>query len=113
MAAMDEQAAPSSKPVVRVAGVSKTFGDDGARVTALEGIDLAIRSGEFVSLIGPSGCGKSTLLRLIGDLTSPTTGSIEVNGIAVSPRDGVAIADLDTVRITATDEAEIVLVDVA
>jgi len=43
----------------------------------------------------------------------PTRGSIEVNGIAVSPRDGVAIADLDTVRITATDEAEIVLVDVA
>jgi NitT/TauT family transport system ATP-binding protein len=80
MAAMDEQAASSGKPVVRVAGVSKTFGDDGARVTALEGIDLAIRSGEFVSLIGPSGCGKSTLLRLIGDLTSPTTGSIEVNG---------------------------------
>ena len=80
MAAMDEQAASSGKPVVRVAGVSKTFGDDGARVTALEGIDLAIQSGEFVSLIGPSGCGKSTLLRLIGDLTSPTTGSIEVNG---------------------------------
>jgi NitT/TauT family transport system ATP-binding protein len=75
-----EQAAPSSKPVVRVAGVTKTFGDDGARVTALEGIDLAIRSGEFVSLIGPSGCGKSTLLRLIGDLTSPTSGTIEVNG---------------------------------
>jgi len=80
MAAMDEQAASSGTPVVRVAGVSKTFGDDGARVTALEGIDLAIQSGEFVSLIGPSGCGKSTLLRLIGDLTSPTTGSIEVNG---------------------------------
>jgi NitT/TauT family transport system ATP-binding protein len=80
MAAMDEQAASSGKPVVRVAGVSKTFGDDGARVTALEGIDLAIQSGEFVSLIGPSGCGKSTLLRLIGDLTSPTSGTIEVNG---------------------------------
>jgi NitT/TauT family transport system ATP-binding protein len=67
-------------PVVRIAGVGKTFGEGGAAVTALEGIDLGIGPGEFVSLIGPSGCGKSTLLRLIGDLTSPTHGTIEVNG---------------------------------
>ena len=66
--------------VVRVSGVNKTFGTDAAGITALDGIDLAIGEGEFVSLIGPSGCGKSTLLRLIGDLTSPSTGSIEVNG---------------------------------
>ena len=43
----------------------------------------------------------------------PTRGRIEVNGVAVNPRDGVAIADLDTIRITANDDAEIVLVDVA
>ncbi|KRB80812.1 pirin [Sphingomonas sp. Root710] len=43
----------------------------------------------------------------------PTRGRIEVNGVAVNPRDGVAISDLDTIRITANDEAEIVLVDVA
>mgnify|MGYP003941016641 CR=1 FL=1 len=43
----------------------------------------------------------------------PTRGRIEVNGIAVNARDGVAIADLDTIRITANDAAEIVLVDVA
>ena len=43
----------------------------------------------------------------------PTRGRIEVNGVAVNPRDGVAIADLDTIRITANVEAEIVLVDVA
>ena len=52
--------------------------DEGAgAVTALDGIDLTIRQGEFVSLIGPSGCGKSTLLRLIGDLTAPTAGTVE------------------------------------
>ena len=49
---------------------------------ALEGIDLAIESGEFVSLIGPSGCGKSTLLRIIGDLVEPTSGRATVNGKA-------------------------------
>ncbi|HEY4767500.1 MAG TPA: ABC transporter ATP-binding protein [Candidatus Limnocylindria bacterium] len=49
-------------------------------MTALTGIDLDLRRGEFVSLIGPSGCGKSTLLRLIGDLTQPTTGTVTVNG---------------------------------
>jgi NitT/TauT family transport system ATP-binding protein len=72
--------AVSSKPVVRVSGVGKTFGTESGGVQALEGIDLSIRQGEFISLIGPSGCGKSTLLRLIGDLTAPSAGTIEVNG---------------------------------
>ena len=70
----------TTAPVVRLAGVGKTFGDAETAVTALDGIDLAIGSGEFVSLIGPSGCGKSTLLRLIGDLTTATEGTIDVNG---------------------------------
>ena len=67
-------------PVVRVSGVDKRFGSGGQGTTALSGIDLEIGRGEFVSLIGPSGCGKSTLLRLIGDLTAPSGGSVEVNG---------------------------------
>jgi len=71
----------STAAVVRVIGLDKQFGSrDGPVTTALTGIDLTIGRGEFVSLIGPSGCGKSTLLRLIGDLTSPTAGSVEVNG---------------------------------
>jgi len=71
----------SPAAVVRIVGVDKQFVTDRRAVTtALSGIDLEIGRGEFVSLIGPSGCGKSTLLRLIGDLTAPTSGSIEVNG---------------------------------
>jgi NitT/TauT family transport system ATP-binding protein len=71
----------SEQAVVLASGLSKTFETpDGATMTALDGVDLEIRSGEFVSLIGPSGCGKSTLLRLIGDLTEPTSGSVRVNG---------------------------------
>ena len=62
--------------VVEIKGVTKRFGE----TTAVQGIDLTIEEGEFVSLIGPSGCGKSTLLRIIGDLIQPTSGTIEVNG---------------------------------
>jgi NitT/TauT family transport system ATP-binding protein len=64
--------------VVSISGLTKTFTK--GNVTALRGIDLQIEPGEFVSLIGPSGCGKSTLLRVIGDLTPPTEGTVEVNG---------------------------------
>ncbi|HEY0416587.1 MAG TPA: ABC transporter ATP-binding protein [Gaiellaceae bacterium] len=64
--------------VVEISGLTKTF--PRGNVTALENIDLALRPGEFVSLIGPSGCGKSTLLRIIGDLVEPTRGTVTVNG---------------------------------
>jgi NitT/TauT family transport system ATP-binding protein len=52
----------------------------GPGVSALQGVDLDVAPGEFVSLIGPSGCGKSTLLRLIADLDTPTSGELEVFG---------------------------------
>jgi NitT/TauT family transport system ATP-binding protein len=68
----------SSASVVSLEGVTKRFAQ--GNVTALEGIDLELGAGEFVSLIGPSGCGKSTLLRVVGDLVEPTAGTISVNG---------------------------------
>ena len=62
--------------VVQIKDVTKRFDE----TTAVQGIDLEIEPGEFVSLIGPSGCGKSTLLRIIGDLIQPTSGAASVNG---------------------------------
>jgi NitT/TauT family transport system ATP-binding protein len=62
--------------VVQIKEVTKRF----EQTTALQGINLEIEPGEFVSLIGPSGCGKSTLLRIIGDLIQPTSGTVMVNG---------------------------------
>ncbi len=68
-----------SVPEVLFRGVGKSFAASPAPV--LEGIDLAIERGEFVSIIGPSGCGKSTLLKLVAGLTPCTTGEICVNGM--------------------------------
>ncbi|WP_159500154.1 ABC transporter ATP-binding protein [Microbacterium sp. 18062] len=67
-------------PAVTVTGVDKTFETRSGQVHALQGIDLEVAAGEFVSLIGPSGCGKSTLMRLIADLDQATSGSISVFG---------------------------------
>jgi NitT/TauT family transport system ATP-binding protein len=79
---MTAERTPSpTRAVVRIAGVDKTFARGDQAVTkALEDIDLEVSSGEFVSLIGPSGCGKSTLLRIVGDLISPSAGTVTVNG---------------------------------
>ena len=68
-------------PGVEFRSVTKTYRNrKGMDVDALADISLSVRQGEFVSMIGPSGCGKSTLLKLAGDLLSPTTGKIFVNG---------------------------------
>ena len=65
---------------VHVAGLDRVFTSRQGTVAALQGVDLDVAPGEFVSLIGPSGCGKSTLLRLVADLDQPTSGTLEVFG---------------------------------
>jgi NitT/TauT family transport system ATP-binding protein len=64
-------------PLLSLRQVGKQFANG---TTALAGLDLDIRSGEFVSLLGPSWCGKSTALRIIAGLTSATTGSVDWAG---------------------------------
>ena len=65
---------------VNASGVGKTFPTKAGEVVALTDVDLEVQAGEFVSLIGPSGCGKSTLMRLIADLDTATSGTLEVFG---------------------------------
>ena len=67
-----------SMAAVKINGLYKSY--EGGKIRALNGIDLTIDDGEFVSIIGPSGSGKSTLLNMIGALDVPDSGSIEVAG---------------------------------
>ncbi len=60
--------------ILRAENVALHF-DSGA-TKALDGVDIAIREGEFVAIVGPSGCGKSSLLNVLGTLESPTAGAL-------------------------------------
>jgi len=65
-------------PHIELRGVSKRYG---AAQLVLEGIDLTVRKGDFVSIIGPSGCGKSTILKLVAGLVQSTSGTLLVDGM--------------------------------
>jgi putative ABC transport system ATP-binding protein len=61
-------------------------------VHALNGVDIDVKSGEFLTITGPSGSGKSTLLHLLGGLDRPTTGQVSLEGKALSSMDDEALA---------------------
>jgi putative ABC transport system ATP-binding protein len=64
--------------------LSKIFRTEEVETTALDGVALQVKAGEFVSLMGPSGCGKSTLMHILGLIDSPSTGSYQFLGQEVA-----------------------------
>jgi len=66
--------------LVELEGVSKIYRVGDQEIRALDGVDLKIEEGEFVSIIGPSGSGKSTLMHLLGCLDAPTSGRMQICG---------------------------------
>jgi putative ABC transport system ATP-binding protein len=77
-----------ANPLVSVRNLHKVFQRGGQRIDVLQGVNLDIPEGDYLSLMGPSGSGKTTLLNLIGGLDTPTEGSIEVAGDRIDKLSG-------------------------
>lgn len=78
---------------LELSGVVKEYPTGEQPVRALDGIDLTIEGGQFVSLVAPSGAGKSTLLHMLGALDTPTSGSIRFDDVEVTTLDDNAQSD--------------------
>jgi putative ABC transport system ATP-binding protein len=85
----------SQRPaVLKTIALRKVYRTGSLDVPALQGIDLEIKAGEFVSIMGPSGCGKTTLLQILGGLSRPTSGQVFIDGI-----DLASISDAERTRM--------------
>ena len=71
-------------PIIKFIDVFKTYQTGSQRVTALEGVNLSLNAGDFVTIMGPSGGGKTTLLNLLAGLDLPDKGQIFLNGRKIS-----------------------------
>lgn len=70
--------------ILRVENLRKVYGSSDNQVIALDGVNLSVNRGEFISIVGPSGSGKSTLLHIIGGVDTPTSGKIFVENSDIS-----------------------------
>jgi putative ABC transport system ATP-binding protein len=84
-------AAPD-RVIVRATDVARLYPTGATAVSALDGVTLDVRRGEFLAVMGPSGSGKSTLLNILAGLERPTRGSIVIDGADLSAMDEVALA---------------------
>jgi sulfonate transport system ATP-binding protein len=69
---------------LRISGVSKQFHVNGARLSVLDSLDLAVAPGEFLTIVGASGCGKSTLLRIVAGLDTAFQGDVVLDNVRVT-----------------------------
>lgn len=85
--------------MIAARGLTKTYYIGPTEIKAVDSLDLAIESGEFMSIVGPSGSGKTTLLHLIGCLDLPTSGSISIDGVDTSTLSPKALTRLRREKI--------------
>src|SRR6201987_5507927 len=78
----------NSQSLIRVRGLNKTYSRGGEKIQVLQGLNLDVDKGAFVSFMGPSGSGKTTLLNLLGGLDVPSAGSITVDGDEITHMSG-------------------------
>src|SRR5580698_5966147 len=84
----------SNGSIIRIADLRKIYRVGQVEVPALRGVDLDVKTGEFLSIIGPSGSGQSTLFHIIGALTPHTAGHVQV-----ADRDLSAMTDAERTRM--------------
>ncbi|MBI3203305.1 MAG: ABC transporter ATP-binding protein [Myxococcales bacterium] len=82
---------------VEAIGLTKTYGDGTAKVTALADVSLSLERGTVAALLGPSGAGKSTLVKALGLVSLPDAGEVIFEGRSVV-KDGVALTDVSRLR---------------
>ena len=80
--------------IVEAVNLTKTYMLGKVPVEALQGVNLKVEAGDFVSILGPSGSGKSTMLNLIGALDKPTSGTLLIDGVDISKLNDNQLADL-------------------
>jgi len=85
--------------VIELEDLARHYDMGGDTVKALDGVDLKISRGEYVSIVGPSGSGKTTLFNLVGGLDRPTRGRVYIDGIDISKLDAYELAWLRCRRI--------------
>ena len=82
------------QPVIRVAGLGKSYATAAGLFTALKGVNLEVRAGEYIAIMGPSGSGKSTFMNLLGCLDTPSSGEYWLTGENVAHLDSDSLARL-------------------
>jgi putative ABC transport system ATP-binding protein len=85
--------------IIELRRVTRVYDTGRTQVHALAGVDIQVRSGEFVAIVGPSGSGKSTLMHVIGCLDRPTSGTYHLAGTDVSSLDDDGLAALRSQQI--------------
>src|SRR3981081_2589090 len=95
----DDMTKPGGTPLLAVRRLTKRYGPEQSGTLVLDGLDIDVGRGVFLSVVGPSGAGKTTLLRCIAGLLTATSGSVEMNGVpVVKPPPSLALVFQDSSR---------------
>jgi putative ABC transport system ATP-binding protein len=89
----------SSRPVIDLSRVTKTYGEGETAVHAVAGVDLVVERGDYVAVMGASGSGKSTLMNIIGCLDEPTRGRYLLDGVDVRRRQEATLSRIRNRKI--------------